>query len=114
MLLYTEAPALFGDVTHGGVTENELPDEQAVASFPTSHDYLYQTRSGKPNGYSLGLAAQASAPENTLNTLIPQSLRETKQSKYADKWMAAFEEEYKSQIDNKSWELVPPSQLSAG
>lgn len=28
--------------------------------------------------------------------------------------MAAFEEEYRSQINNNSWELVPPFQLPAG
>ncbi len=73
--MYTEAPALVGDFTHGGVTENELPDEQADASFLTSHDYFYRTRSGKPYGNSLSLAAQASAPENTLNTLHTPELK---------------------------------------
>ena len=107
------------DGTHDDTAENELPDEQAAVSIPTSHDYFYRTRSGKPYGNSRGLAAQASASENTLNTADlevdePQSFREAQQSKYADKWMAAFEEEYKSQMDNRSWELVSPSQLPAG
>jgi hypothetical protein len=44
----------------------------------------------------------------------PHSFSEAQQSKYADKWMAAFEEEYKSQTDNKPLELFPPSQLPAG
>jgi hypothetical protein len=118
-LMDEEAPALVGGDTHDGVIENELPDEQATVSVPTSHDYFYRTRSGKPYGKSLGLAAQTSAPENTINNSKlevdePQSFREAQQSKYADKWMAAFEEEYKSQMDNKSWELVPPSELPPG
>ena len=53
-----EAPALVGDVTHGGVTENKLPDEQAAALISTSHDYFYRTRSGKRYGNSLGLPVQ--------------------------------------------------------
>ena len=43
----------------------------------------------------------------------PQSFKGVQQSKYTDKWMAAFEEEYSSQMDNKFWELISPSQLSA-
>lgn len=67
---------------------------------------------------SLVLAAASSDLENTVNISElevdePQSFKEAQQSKHADKWMAAFEEEYRSQMDNKSWELVSPSQLPA-
>ena len=41
----------------------------------------------------------------------PKSYREAVQSKYAAQWMKAFEEEYQSLIENKSWELVPRSQI---
>ena len=60
-LMNEEAPALLSDDTRGSVTENGLPDEQVAGSVPTNHDYFYRTRSGKPYGKSLGLAAQASA-----------------------------------------------------
>lgn len=41
----------------------------------------------------------------------PQNYQEAVQSKYAKQWMKAFEEEFKSQIENKTWELVPRSEI---
>jgi hypothetical protein len=41
----------------------------------------------------------------------PKSYKEAVQSKYAAQWMKAFEEEYQSIIENKSWELVLRSQI---
>jgi hypothetical protein len=41
----------------------------------------------------------------------PKSYKEAVQSKYAAQWMKAFEEEYQSLIENKSWELVLRSQI---
>lgn len=44
----------------------------------------------------------------------PQSYKEAARSKYAEQWMMAFEEEFKSLIENKSWELVPRSEIPSG
>lgn len=116
--VHTEVRAVVGDETHDIVPEKESINEQTASPVATSHDYFYRTRSGKLYNKSLGLAASSDL-ENTVNISElevdePQSFREAQQSKHADKWMAAFEEEYRSQINNKSWELVSPSQLPDG
>ena len=43
-----EVPAIVRDETHGGITENEVPNEQVSDLVATSHDYFYRSRSGNP------------------------------------------------------------------
>lgn len=56
---HTEVPASVGDDTHASVPENELLNEETVGPVATVHDYFYRTRSGKPYGKLLGLAASS-------------------------------------------------------
>lgn len=98
--------------------EPAVPNQNNIANLISSqHNYRMSRRiqlleSKKSAGKTAWTNGSGELSE--LDVDQQQNYKEAVQSKYADQWMKAFEEEFQSLIENKSWELVPRSEIRNG